>query len=258
MHYTDATNNLEADSAPHHKHRRNVAQAPNPTTVSLQQIRQEIDKKLSQACTTTDKICQVGPQGPPGDPGVHGYPGYKGEKGAPGKTGPQGPRGPTGALGPRGKQGPEGTQGIKGQKGEKGSTGPLGAKGDVGPIGRPGIKGSTGLKGNKGNRGNMGLRGPKGHLVVSPKIHLFPLSQAVFVNKSAIFYCWVDGHSTTRTTWRKLGGALIDDVKNGDVLHIRNVKRSHAGSYLCSVFTGYGIFRAISTLAIKGRKKNTT
>ncbi|KAL9987840.1 hypothetical protein ACROYT_G002210 [Oculina patagonica] len=151
----------------------------------------------------------------------------------------------------RGKQGPEGTQGIKGQKGEKGSTGSLGAKGDVGPVGRPGIKGSTGFKGNKGNRGAMGLQGPKGHLVVSPKIHIFPLSQDVFINKSAIFYCWVDGHTTTKTTWRKLGGALIDDVKNGDVLHIRNVKKSHAGSYLCSAFTGYGIFRAISTLSIK-------
>ncbi|KAJ7370061.1 hypothetical protein OS493_034269 [Desmophyllum pertusum] len=73
----DARNSLEVDvPAYHHKQRRN---AP---TISLQQIRQEIDNKLSQACTSTDKLCQVGPQGPPGDPGNHGYPGYKGEKGA--------------------------------------------------------------------------------------------------------------------------------------------------------------------------------
>ena len=245
---------MEAVSTHHHKNRRNVAQTPNAPSITLHQVLQEIDNKFIQACTTTDKICQVGPQGPPGDPGAHGYPGYKGEKGDPGKTGPRGPRGPAGVQGPSGKQGPEGTQGIKGQKGVKGSVGSPGSKGNVGPLGRPGVKGSTGMKGNKGDRGAMGLRGPKGHLVISPKIHIFPVSQEVFINRSAAFYCWVDGHTTTKTTWRKLGGELIDDVKNGDVLHVRNVKRSHAGSYLCSVVTGYGTFRAISTLAIKGRK----
>ncbi len=124
-------------------------------------------------------------------------------------------------------------------------------------MGRPGIKGSTGFKGNKGNRGAMGLRGPKGHVVASPKIQIFPVSRGVFINKSTTFYCWVDGHTTTTTTWRKLGGALNDSVKNGRTLHIRNITRSHAGSYLCSVDTGYGIFEAISTLYIKGRRNVT-
>jgi len=40
-------------------------------------------------------------------------------------------------------------------------------------------------------------------------------------------------------------------VEDG-ALVINNVQRSHVGSYLCSVFTGYGIFRAVSTLRIKG------
>ena len=75
---------MEAFSIHHHKRRRDVAQKQNSPTISLQQVRKEIDKKLSQVCSTTDKICQAGPQGPPGDPGALGYPGYKGEKGATG------------------------------------------------------------------------------------------------------------------------------------------------------------------------------
>jgi len=255
LHGTDAINNFEGVPGHRHKNRRSVAQTPNAPTVSLQQVRQEVDKKLSHVCTAKDKLCQVGPQGPPGDPDVHGYPGYKGEKGVPGITGPQGPLGPAGAQGPSGKQGRQGPQGIKGEKGQKGSVGPPGVKGDVGAMGRPGEKGSIGFKGDKGNRGAMGLRGPKGQLVVSPKIRIFPVSQEVSINQSAVFYCWVDGHTTLKTTWRKLGGASIDEVKNSDVLHIENVKRSHAGSYSCSVLTGYGIFRAISTLEIRGTKK---
>lgn len=256
-HGTDVINNFEGVSGHRHKNRRSVAQTPNAPKISLQQVRQKIDKKLSQVCTTKDKLCQVGPQGPPGDPGAHGYPGYKGEKGAPGIPGPQGPLGPAGAPGPSGKQGRQEPQGIKRDMGEEGPVGIPGVKGDVGPMGRPGDKGSIGFKGDKGNRGAMGLRGAKGQIVVSPKIRIFPVSQEVFINQSAIFYCWVDGHTTTKTTWRKLGGALIDEVKNGDVRYIRNVKRSYSGSYLCSVFTGYGIFRAISTLEIEGRKNAT-
>jgi len=48
----------------------------------------EIDKKFTQGCTNTEKLCQTGPQRPPGDPGAPGYPGYKEEKEAPGKPGP--------------------------------------------------------------------------------------------------------------------------------------------------------------------------
>ncbi|KAJ7370455.1 hypothetical protein OS493_032346 [Desmophyllum pertusum] len=125
----NARNNLEAaDSAHRHKQRRNVAQTPNAPTISLQQIRQEIDKKLSEACTNTDKLCQVGPQGPQGDPGNHGYPGYKGEKGAPGIPGPQGPLGTTGAQGPSGKLGPVGLQGGRVKKVKQDLVGPLGIK----------------------------------------------------------------------------------------------------------------------------------
>ena len=258
MHGTDAINNFEGVSGHRHQNRRSVAQTPNAPTISLQQIRQEIDRKLSQVCTAKDKLCRAGPQGPPGDPGAHGYPGYKGEKGAPGMPGPQGPLGRTGAQGPSGKQGRQGTQGIKGEKGQKGSVGPAGVKGDVGAMGRPGEKGSIGFKGDKGNRGTMGLRGPKGQLVVSPKIRIFPVSQEVSINQSAVFYCWVDGHTTLKATWRKLGGASIDESKNSDVLHIKNVKRSHAGSYSCSLLTGYGIFRVISTLKIRGTKNGSS
>ena len=97
----------------HKRERRNVAAG----TITLQQVRQEINNKLNQSCSVNDKICQTGPPGPPG---AHGYPGYKGEKGATGKTGSRGPPGPIGAPGASGKRGPEGPQGVKGDKGDKG------------------------------------------------------------------------------------------------------------------------------------------
>ena len=106
-HYVDGENKVRGLSLSGHRQRnkRDAPQTQNTPTVSLQQVRQEIKEKLSQACTNKDKICQVAPRGRTGDPGPHGHPGYKGEKGAPGVTGPQGPLGPIGAPGPSGKQG---------------------------------------------------------------------------------------------------------------------------------------------------------
>ena len=190
--------------------------------------------------------------GPPGPPGAHGYPGYKGEPGPPGITGPRGPMGLGGAPGVSGKQGPVGPQGGKGEKGDVGSVGAPGIKGELGLPGLQGIKGTIGLKGSNGIKGSIGIPGPKGHLVVAPKVHVFPKSQVILVNKPATFYCWVDGHMPTKTTWRKLGGSSVKGVVNGDTLHIDNVQKSHAGSYVCAVFTGYGVFKAASTLRIKG------
>ena len=158
----------------------------------------------------------------------------------------------SGAPGVTGKQGPVGPQGVKGEKGDVGSVGAPGIKGEFGLPGPQGKKGSIGLKGSKGIQGSIGIRGPKGHLVVAPKVHVFPKSQVVPVNKPATFYCWVDGHMSTKTTWRKLGGSSVNGVINVDTLHIANVQKSHAGSYLCSVFTGYGLFKATSTLQIIG------
>ena len=244
-HYVDAQNAVEAH---HHKNRRDVSQTQNAPTISLQQIRKEIDKKLTQVCTTNGKVCQVGPQGPPGDRGAHGYPGYKGEKGAPGIPGPKGPLGPTGPQGPTGRQGPQGAQGIKGKMGEEGPVGSPGMKGNVGPMGRPGIKGSIGLKGNKGNKGSIGVQGPKGECIISPKINVFPESLDVFINKAATFYCWVDGQTAKKVTWSKLGGSSL----NNAVLKINNVQRSHVGSYMCTAYTDHGILRAISSLRLKG------
>ena len=247
---------LEEVSVYQYRQRRNAA--PTASAVSLQQIRQEIDRKLTQACTATDKLCKTGPQGPPGDSGAPGYPGYKGEKGAPGKPGPRGRLGPVGPQGVSGKEGPRGPQGIKGVKGEDGSVGPTGEKGDAGPRGQPGDKGSIGLKGNRGSRGSTGIQGPKGECTVSPKISVFPVSQNVFVNNPATLYCWVQGQTSKTTTWQKLGGAFSNNaVINHGVLNIRKTQRSDAGSYLCTVFTGYGIFRAISTLGIRGTKFNS-
>ena len=194
------------------------------------------------------------PPGPQGDRGTHGYPGYKGEKGATGIPGPLGPLGPKGISGPPGSQGRQGPQGIKGDMGVEGPRGIPGEKGDVGPIGRPGEKGSIGLKGNKGNRGYTGLQGPKGQCIVDPKISIYPVSQEVFINTTAIFYCWVDGQTSKQITWSKLGGDLLKDttVKDG-ALHINNVQRSHVGSYMCTAYTGYGVLKAISNLHLKGR-----
>ena len=239
--------------AHHHKNRRDVSQTQNAPTISLQQIRKEIDKKLTQVCTTKGKICQAGPQGPPGGRGAHGYPGYKGEKGAPGIPGPQGPSGPTGAQGPNGKRGPQGEQGIKGKMGEEGPVGSPGMKGNVGPIGRPGIKGSIGLKGNKGKKGSIGVQGPKGECIISPKINVFPVSLDAFINEVATFHCWVRGVTSKKITWRKLGGSLLTDTTSEvGTLRINNVQRSHVGSYMCTAHTDLGILRAISSLRLKG------
>ena len=235
------------------RNKRSLPQTQSTPRISLQLLRQEIDKKLTQVCTSSDKICQLGPPGPPGVPGALGYPGYKGEKGASGITGPQGPLGPEGALGPSGKQGRQGPQGVKGDMGQVGPRGIPGIKGDVGSIGRPGEKGSIGLKGNKGNRGYTGLQGPKGECIVDPKISIYPESQEVFINTPAIFYCWVDGQTSTQITWSKLGGTLASDSSvKGGVLRIGSVQNSHAGSYLCTILIDYGTLRAISTLGVKG------
>ena len=226
------------------------------SAVSLQQIRQEIDRKLTQACTTTDKLCQTGPQGPPGDSGAPGYPGYKGEKGAPGKPGPRGRLGPLGPQGVSGKEGPRELQGIKGMKGEEGSKGPTGEKGDAGPRGQPGDKGSIGLKGNKGNRGSTGIQGPKGECVVSPKISVFPVSLDVFMYKQAAFYCWVQGVTSKKITWSKLGSTLSSDtVTRNGVLRISKVTNAHVGSYMCTAYSSHGILRAVSSLHVKSKKK---
>ena len=221
--------------------------------MSLQQVRREIKEKLSQACTSKNKICQVGPPGPKGDPGPNGYPGYKGEKGAPGISGPQGPSGHKGNPGPQGRQGRQGPQGIKGDMGVEGPRGLPGVKGDIGFMGRRGEKGSTGLKGNKGDTGYTGLKEPKRECIVDPKISIYPVSQEVFINTTAIFYCWVDGQTSKQITWSKLGGALLKDttVKDG-ALYINNVQRSHVGSYMCAAYTDYGILKAISSVTLKG------
>ena len=247
---TEFQETLESVSRQHPRERRNIA--PTPRVLSLQQVRQEIDKKFSQACTTADKLCQTGHEGPKGEKGAPGYPGYKGEKGAPGKTGPRGILGPKGTKGIRGTQGPTGAQGFKGVKGEEGAVGSRGAKGDTGLMGPPGLKGSTGIKGSKGNRGFTGIQGPKGECVVPPRISVAPESQYVFLNKPATFYCWVQGHLSKKITWRKLGGSFSHDSTADGVLHIKNVQRSHIGSYLCTVFTNYGVFRALTILGIKG------
>ena len=252
---TAAHNDMKALSLSGQRQRnqRNVPQTQNTQKVSLQQVRQEIKEKLSQACTSKDKICQVGPPGPKGDLGAHGYPGYKGEKGAPGITGPQGLLGPIGPPGPSGKQGP---QGFKGDMGAEGPRGIPGLKGNVGSMGLPGQKGSIGLKGNKGNKGNRGhtgLQGPKGECIVDPKINIYPVSQEVFITTPAIIYCWVDGQTSKQITWGKLGGAMLKDttVKDG-ALHINNVQKSHVGLYVCTANTGHGILKAISRLRLKG------
>ena len=230
----------------HQRERRNVAAG----TITLQQVRQEINNKLNEYCNVTNNICQTGPPGPPG---AHGYPGYKGEKGAPGKIGPQGPLGPIGAPGASGKRGPVGPQGVKGDKGDKGSVGATGIRGETGSKGNQGQKGSIGLKGNKGSRGLVGIQGPKGECVVPPKISVYPVSQEVFVNEPAIFYCWVQGHLSSKITWRKLGSSLSGATVEDDALRINSVQRSHVGSYLCTAHTGLGIFKAITRLHLKGR-----
>ena len=213
----------------HQRERRNAAHSPTAETViTLQQIRQEINNKFNQACNATDKLCQSGP------PGAHGYPGYKGEKGAPGKTGRPGPLGPVGAPGTSGKRGPVDPQGVKGEKGDEGPVGASGVKGEEGPIGRPGEKGSIGFKGNRGSQGSVGVQGLKGECVVPPKISVYPVSQEVFVNETAILYCWVRGQTTKKISWRKLGGPAFDDTVSEDGMLNIMIYRGLILDYTCA------------------------
>ena len=119
-------------------------------------------------------------------------------------------------------------------------------------MGPPGLKGSTGIKGSKGNRVFNGIQGPKGECIVTLRISVSPESQYVFLNKPETFCCWVQGHLSKKITWRKLGSSFSYDSTADGVLHIKNVQRSHIGSYLCTVFTNYGVFRALAILGIKG------
>ena len=201
-----------------------------------------------------------GNQGIKGQQGSTGTKGLKGEKGEVGAVGSRGVKGDTGRMGSPGEKGSIGFKGNKGNRGFTGIQGPKGSigfkgnKGNRGFTGIQGPKGSIGFKGNKGNRGFTGIQGLKGECVVPPKIFVSPESQYVFVNKPATFYCWVQGQSFKKITWRKLEGNLLRDISttNG-ILHINYVQRSHTGSYLCTVVTSYGIFRAVTLLGIKGK-----
>ena len=99
----------------------------------------------------------------------------------------------------------------------------------------------------------MGPQGQKIECHVLPKISVFPDSLEVFINEPATFYCWLQGQSSTNTTWRKLGGTLSNDsVVEGDVLHISSVRGWHVGSYVCTAHANHGTLKAISTLQVKG------
>ena len=234
----------------HYKRKkRNIVQSPTAGTMTLQQIRAEINNKFNEVCKSSDRICQAGPPGPPG---ALGYAGYKGEKGASGKEGPPGLSGPIGTPGVSGKRGPARPQGVKGEKGDKGVVGAPGIRGETGTKGRQGQKGSIGLKGNKGIRGLVGIQGPKGECVVSPKIRVNPVSHKVFINETAIFFCWVQGQTFSKITWHKLRGTLSDATVENGALRINSVQKSHVGSYMCSANTGLGSLRGFSTLQVKG------
>ena len=107
---------LEKISEVQYRQRRNTA--PSTSPLSLQQIREEIDKKLTHACNNTDRVCQTGPQGPQW---------IKGKRGKKGSTGPPGQKGD---VGPMGEPGIKGSIGLKGQRGRKGSIGIKGPKGE--------------------------------------------------------------------------------------------------------------------------------
>ena len=98
----------------------------------------------------------------------------------------------------------------------------------------------------------VGIQGPKGECVVPPKIIVYPASQEVFINETAIFFCWVQGQTSSKITWSKLGGTLSDAAVKDGVLGINSVQRSHVGSYMCAAHTGLGIFRIVGSLLVKG------
>ena len=146
-----------------------------------------------------------------------------------------------------------GTSGSKRRQGRQGSVGAPGIRGETGTKGRQGQQGSIGLKGSKGSRGLVGIQGPKGECVVPLKISVYPVSQEVFVDEPVIFYCWIQGHLSSKITWRKLGGTLSNATVEDGALRISSVQRSHAGSYMCTAHTGLEMFRIISRLHIKGK-----
>ena len=140
----------------------------------------------------------------------------------------------------RGKQGPTGSRGAKGLKGEVGGVGSRGAKGDTG---RMGLLGLLDLKKTKETGALLAFKDQKENVLLLQKYPFFRVSVCVCIYRSATFYCWAQGQSVNKITWRKQENDSLRDIRttNG-ILHISDVQRSHAGSYLCAGFTSYGIF----------------
>ncbi|XP_022791046.1 collagen alpha-1(XVI) chain-like [Stylophora pistillata] len=234
----------------HYKRKkRSNALSPTVGTINIQQVREEINNKLSEVCKSSNSICQAGPPGPPG---ALGYPGYKGEKGAPGREGPPGPSGPIGAQGLGGIRGPVGPQGVKGNKGDKGSVGATGIKGETGAKGLQGRKGSIGSKGNKGNKGSVGIQGPKGECVVPMRISVYPVSQEVFAGETAIFYCWVQatGSPPPRIEWYRAQKQSVSIPVNQEdrCLLVNTDKENAEGDYICRATSRLGLAETVTTV----------
>ncbi|RMX55767.1 hypothetical protein pdam_00020913 [Pocillopora damicornis] len=91
----------------------------------------------------------------------------------------------------------------------------------------------------------VNFMGMEKHIIV------YPVSHEVFINETAIFFCWVQSQTSSKITWRKLGGTLSDATVENGALRINSVQRSHVGSYMCTAHTGLGIFRIVGRLLVK-------
>ena len=79
---------------------------------------------------------------------------------------------------------------------------------------------------------------------------VYPKSQAVVENTTAIIYC----SSARRPEWRKVNGTKIPTRSTVNVLQINRVKPSDTGYYICrgSLYNG-GVFTSISELLVGGK-----
>ncbi|MBI4705087.1 MAG: hypothetical protein HY744_28605 [Deltaproteobacteria bacterium] len=96
-----------------------------PSSVSIADYGEVIDKNGKWVGDPTGLQGPPGPQGPKGDAGPAGPQGPKGDAGPAGPAGPKGDTGPAGPQGPKGDAGPTGPQGPKGDTGPQGPMGPL-------------------------------------------------------------------------------------------------------------------------------------
>ena len=214
---------------------RNRRQASNISSITIQDVRNEITKQLEQLmpvkyCKSSEKVCPAGPPGIPGTRGAKGLRGRRGPKGTRGRIGTQG------VMGPPGKHGKTGMTGITGPRGEKGEMGVPGPNGMPGPPGKP------------------------GESISVPQVMLSPAEQTRDEGGNTNFYCPAGGNPRPRMEWRFKGTKLQSGskywIKDDGELNIKHLNYSDAGQYTCVATNILGSHQASGNLTVRGENIN--